>query len=539
MRGSRRAVTCCGGVGALRGACGAGSREEHDEPGRGVRRGHAGDQLVHGAAAVAGRRGSRRARSRRRGSTRRRGAGRRDELERARPVRLLPGRPAVPVARTGRTRARARASTPAASPASPWRPTAPSSPAARAAACGSRPTPTHQQWTAAVRQARHDGDRHARASSRTRPAGLHGLRRHRRADDQPRLLRGRRRARLDRRGHHLARGSAATSCRARASSRSSPRRHQDAVRGHQQGPLPLPQRDRQRLDSAMSATPTPAPSPNAQVLNLMSDVAVRPGTGGKEIVAVRGWRAGAPTNGLYVSRDGGDTFKGRSPRRATCPRSRRAARRSPTRPTATRSTRWCRTPRRSTPARARRSSPASTRPSATSTARSTRSPARASSQAQRLGAEPRARSGASYKPGVQAWYNQFLVVDPNEPEAPLRRARGGLRDDRRRLQLGRRGAVLEPDADVLRPHAARLRRLPEHDALRPARGDGRRRHAVGRQRRRRVLAPDVANTAGGGWTDHNRPPGDAAVLLRRLRRGPGLAAAPCSGAACRTTAPRS
>src|SRR4051794_13522599 len=51
-------------------------------------------------------------------------------------------------------------------------------------------------------------------------------------------------------------------------------------------------------------------TPNAQVLNLVSDVAVRPGTGGNEVVAVRGWRAGAPTNGLYVSYDGGKTFKG-------------------------------------------------------------------------------------------------------------------------------------------------------------------------------------------------------------------------------------
>src|SRR4051794_23584313 len=49
---------------------------------------------------------------------------------------------------------------------------------------------------------------------------------------------------------------------------------------------------------------------NAQVLNLMSDVAVRPGTDGKEIVAVRGWGAGGPTHGLSVSNDGGGTVKG-------------------------------------------------------------------------------------------------------------------------------------------------------------------------------------------------------------------------------------
>jgi hypothetical protein len=51
-------------------------------------------------------------------------------------------------------------------------------------------------------------------------------------------------------------------------------------------------------------------TPNAQVLNLVSDVAVRPGTNGKEVVAIRGWRAGAATNGLYVSNDFGQTFSG-------------------------------------------------------------------------------------------------------------------------------------------------------------------------------------------------------------------------------------
>jgi photosystem II stability/assembly factor-like uncharacterized protein len=51
-------------------------------------------------------------------------------------------------------------------------------------------------------------------------------------------------------------------------------------------------------------------TPNAQVLNLVSDVAVRPGTDGQEVVAIRGWRAGAPTNGLYVSHDGGRSFTG-------------------------------------------------------------------------------------------------------------------------------------------------------------------------------------------------------------------------------------
>src|SRR5215475_2652779 len=47
---------------------------------------------------------------------------------------------------------------------------------------------------------------------------------------------------------------------------------------------------------------------NLVVGNMITDVVVRPGTGGKQVVAVAGWRAGAPTNGLYVSGDGGAHF---------------------------------------------------------------------------------------------------------------------------------------------------------------------------------------------------------------------------------------
>jgi photosystem II stability/assembly factor-like uncharacterized protein len=35
---------------------------------------------------------------------------------------------------------------------------------------------------------------------------------------------------------------------------------------------------------------------------------VQPGTGGNNVLAVAGWRGGAPTNGLYLSTDGGATF---------------------------------------------------------------------------------------------------------------------------------------------------------------------------------------------------------------------------------------
>jgi hypothetical protein len=40
----------------------------------------------------------------------------------------------------------------------------------------------------------------------------------------------------------------------------------------------------------------------------ISDVAIRPGTSGKTVVAVVGWRAGSACNGFYTSTDGGATF---------------------------------------------------------------------------------------------------------------------------------------------------------------------------------------------------------------------------------------
>jgi photosystem II stability/assembly factor-like uncharacterized protein len=58
-----------------------------------------------------------------------------------------------------------------------------------------------------------------------------------------------------------------------------------------------------------------APGSNLQVANMVTDVAVRPGSGGAtgQVLAVRGWREGAATNGLYLSKDGGGHFTALSP----------------------------------------------------------------------------------------------------------------------------------------------------------------------------------------------------------------------------------
>ncbi len=64
-------------------------------------------------------------------------------------------------------------------------------------------------------------------------------------------------------------------------------------------------------DAGGSWQPILAPS-TAFVGNHVTDVAVRPGTGGAtgDVLAVIGWRDGYPTNGLYESHDGGDHFVG-------------------------------------------------------------------------------------------------------------------------------------------------------------------------------------------------------------------------------------
>jgi hypothetical protein len=151
-------------------------------------------------------------------------------------------------------------------------------------------------------------------------------------------------------------------------------------------------------------------TPNAQVLNLVSDVAVRPGTGGQEVVAVRGWRAGAPTNGLYVSYDGGQTFKGPLTPQGYVPQT--AQGRASIAYSADGSKLYVTD---EDPVAFNKAQATGLEGIYLST-RDVSGPFNqiaspgvlmASGSAQKPGA-----IGPKYKPGVQAWYNQFLVVDP-------------------------------------------------------------------------------------------------------------------------------
>ena len=152
---------------------------------------------------------------------------------------------------------------------------------------------------------------------------------------------------------------------------------------------------------------------NLVVGNMITDVVVRPGTGGKQVVAVAGWRGGAPTNGLYVSSDGGAHFSFLANPQGWVPA------KAEGRTTLAYSAAGDR-------AYAIVQSPyllnvgtnghtllqgvyesANGDPNGPWTKIATSNKLASSGSAQFI-----PRIGTGYQPGVQAWYNQFLAVDP-------------------------------------------------------------------------------------------------------------------------------
>jgi hypothetical protein len=143
----------------------------------------------------------------------------------------------------------------------------------------------------------------------------------------------------------------------------------------------------------------------------ISDVAVRPGTGGRTVVAVVGWRAGSACNGFYVSGDAGASF---SRVAVTGSVNDKQIGRTTLAYTADGATLYSLV----------QSSQLFNHPSAsqggtvlmgvfaTSGATPT-GPWNKIAEWSKLAASGSAlQSSRGYAPGVQAWYNQFLTVDP-------------------------------------------------------------------------------------------------------------------------------
>lgn len=151
-------------------------------------------------------------------------------------------------------------------------------------------------------------------------------------------------------------------------------------------------------------------TPNAQVLNLVSDVAIRPGTSGNEVVAIRGWRAGAPTNGVYVSYDAGQSFQGPLQPQGYLPQN--AQGRGSLAYSADGKKLYVMVESPLAFNQAQATGLAGIYLSTRDVAGPFNQIASPSVLMNSGSAQKPGAIGPGYKPGVQAWYNQFLVVDP-------------------------------------------------------------------------------------------------------------------------------
>ena len=152
---------------------------------------------------------------------------------------------------------------------------------------------------------------------------------------------------------------------------------------------------------------------NLAVGNMISDVAVIPGSRGRTVLAVAGWRGGAATNGLYLSSDAGATFvyianpQGWVPAKAEG-RTTLAYSASGDRLYAVvQSPQLLNVGTNGKTILQGVYQSASGNPSGPWTKMATAEKLQASGSAQKI-----SRIGKGYAPGVQAWYNQFLAVDP-------------------------------------------------------------------------------------------------------------------------------
>ena len=142
---------------------------------------------------------------------------------------------------------------------------------------------------------------------------------------------------------------------------------------------------------------------------------------------------------------------------------------------------------------------------------------------QRLGAQANA-AGKGYGPGVQAWYNNFIEVDPANPEHVYL----GLEEVFETTNGGSGWTTRRPVLELRLPvlgHQRGEEHLPRHDALRPA---------LDRHRGRRASSSATTAAVHPARSTRRRAPGPArprhlarvggprhaAVLLGRRRRGP-------------------
>jgi hypothetical protein len=243
-------------------------------------------------------------------------------------------------------------------------------------------------------------------------------------------------------------------------------------------------------------------TPNAQVLNLVSDVAVRPGTNGQEIVAVRGWRAGAATNGLYVSRDSGHTFTGPLQPQGYLPQN--AQGRGSLAYSADGSKLYVLVESPLAFNKAQATGLAGIYLSTRDVDGPFNQIASPSSLMNTGSAQKPGSIGTFYKPGVQAWYNQFLVVDP----ADSNHVYAGLEEVYESTDAGKSWVAAAPYwnltlkcFDLAAPDFGGCPNTTHSDQHAAAIAGG----TVWVGNDGGVFSrPTSVHTAGGSWTDHNK-----------------------------------
>ena len=146
----------------------------------------------------------------------------------------------------------------------------------------------------------------------------------------------------------------------------------------------------------------------------------------------------------------------------------------------------------------------------------------------KLAASGSALTDPGYMPGVQAWYNQFLQVDPTDPdhvylglEEVFESADGGATWQHTRAVLELRFPLLETSTRPSRPVTVRQTTHPDQHAV--AIGAFKRQEVRGGRQRWRHLPPAVARRRGRRRARprldiaQRRIDGRPAVLLRRHR----------------------
>jgi hypothetical protein len=164
-----------------------------------------------------------------------------------------------------------------------------------------------------------------------------------------------------------------------------------------------------------AGTVAPGGNFNLAVGNMITDVAVRPNTGGRHVVAVAGWRAGAPTNGFYTSNDGGAHFSYIANPNGWVPAKAQGRVTFVYSADGSKAYAIAQSPQLlnvGTNGKTLLQGVYASNdgdPAGPWTKIATSEKLQASGSAQKI-----SRIGKGYGPGIQAWYNQFLAVDPSD-----------------------------------------------------------------------------------------------------------------------------